>query len=110
MRVAGLPSWADGPALTLSEASVPDITPDDVLIEVVAAGVNRADLLQVKGLYPPPAGAPDWPGLEVAGIVREVGDAVTRWSAGDEVCALLPGGGYAEYAVVNHALVLPAPS
>lgn len=102
---------ADGETnvLALSKVPVPDCGPSDVLITVAAAGVNRADLLQIKGLYPPPPGAPQWPGLEVSGTVAAVGGAVTRWHVGDRVCALLPGGGYAESVAVDHSLVLPLP-
>jgi len=82
----------------------------EIAIEVHAAGVNRADLLQRAGHYPPPPGAPSWPGLEVAGAVTEVGDGVTRWSPGDRVCALLAGGGYATRVAVHEDLVLPVPA
>lgn len=81
---------------------------DDVVISVTAAGVNRADLLQRQGHYPPPPGAPAWPGLEVSGTVAAVGPD-SPWSPGDEVVALLDGGGYAERVVVPSALVLPRP-
>src|ERR687886_2113300 len=81
----------------------------DVVIEVSAAGVNRADLLQRQGHYPPPAGAPDWPGVECSGRIAEVGDGVEEWSVGDEVCALLSGGGYAERVAVPAGQVLPVP-
>ena len=81
-----------------------------IRIHVRAAGVNRPDLLQRRGHYPAPAGAPDTMGLEVAGEVDQVGDGVTRWAVGDRVCALLGGGGYADMAVVDarHALPIPA--
>src|ERR687886_195999 len=82
----------------------------DVVIEVSAAGVNRADLLQRQGHYPPPAGAPDWPGLECSGRIAEVGDGVEEWSVGDEVCALLSGGGYAERVAVPAGQLLPRPA
>lgn len=96
----------------LVERQVPDPTPaaHQVLIRVAAAGVNRADVGQRRGSYPPPAGAPDWPGMEVSGTIAEVGDRVERWSVGDEVCALLPGGGYADLAVAHAAEVLPIPA
>ena len=81
----------------------------EVLIEVAAAGVNRPDVLQRQGRYAPPPGAPDLPGLEVAGRVVQVGADVTRWKAGDEVCALLAGGGYAEYAAAAAELCLEVP-
>ncbi len=82
--------------------------PRQVVIDVVGAGVNRADLLQVAGHYPPPPGAPAWPGLEVSGVVSEVGEG-SRWRVGDEVVALVDGGGYATRVLVPDAQVLPAP-
>jgi putative PIG3 family NAD(P)H quinone oxidoreductase len=90
---------------------VPDPVPgpDDVLIEVAAAGVNRADLSQRQGLYPPPPGAPPYPGLECSGRIVATGANVTEWAEGDEVCALLAGGGYAELVAVNAGHVLPKP-
>ena len=81
----------------------------EVLIEVAAAGVNRADLHQRVGSYPPPPGAPDWPGLEVSGTVSALGDGVTDVAVGDRVCALLGGGGYAELAVAASGQLLPVP-
>lgn len=84
--------------------------PSEILIRVAAAGVNRPDLLQRAGLYPPPEGASKLPGLEVAGTVQAVGSAVLRWKVGDTVCALTPGGGYAEYALVDASNALPVPS
>ncbi|WNM27499.1 NAD(P)H-quinone oxidoreductase [Demequina capsici] len=95
----------------LRSASAPDpsVAPGVVIIDVMASGVNHADLLQRRGRYDPPVGAPRWPGLEVAGTVRAVGDGVTRWRVGDWVCALLQGGGYAEQAAVDESLVLPIP-
>jgi NADPH2:quinone reductase len=90
---------------------VPDIEPGrgEVLIKVSAAGVNRADVLQAAGRYPPPPGASELLGMEVSGVVAEVGDDVTGWSAGQNVCALLAGGGYAEYVAVPAEQVLPIP-
>lgn len=89
----------------------PDPVPrrGEVLIEVAAAGVNRADLHQRKGGYPPPKGAPEEPGLEVSGIVAALGDGVSEVAVGDRVCALLPGGGYAELAVCPVGQLLPVP-
>jgi putative PIG3 family NAD(P)H quinone oxidoreductase len=81
----------------------------EVRVDVVAAGVNRADLLQRAGKYPPPPGAPDWPGLEVSGVVSAIGPGVSSRRVGDEVVALLDGGGYAEQVVVREAQTLPAP-
>jgi putative PIG3 family NAD(P)H quinone oxidoreductase len=90
---------------------VPDAKPGrgEVLVKVSAAGVNRADLLQAAGRYPPPPGASELLGMEVSGVVAEVGDEVTAWSAGQEVCALLAGGGYAEYVAVPAGQILPIP-
>ncbi|WP_102961152.1 NAD(P)H-quinone oxidoreductase [Mangrovicella endophytica] len=96
--------------LVPGERSRPEPAAGEVLIEVHAAGVNRPDILQRKGAYPPPPGAPDWPGLEVAGRVVRCGDGVARFSPGDAVMALLPGGGYAEYAVADEGSVLPVPA
>lgn len=90
---------------------VPDPEPGDgdVLIDVAAAGVNRADLLQRLGFYPPPPGAPPYPGMECSGRIEAVGANVTGWQPGDEVCALMAGGGYAEKAAVPAGQVLPVP-
>ncbi|MER7455105.1 NAD(P)H-quinone oxidoreductase [Nocardia beijingensis] len=88
---------------------LPGPGPGEVAIEVVAAGVNRADVLQRYGLYPPPAGASDTLGLEVSGVVVEVGAGVEEWQPGDAVCALLAGGGYAERVNVPATQVLPVP-
>lgn len=96
--------------LKLVERDLLPVGTQDVVIRVAAAGLNRADLLQRRGMYPPPPGASDVPGLEVAGTVEAVGPEVTRWKPGDAVCALLPGGGYAEYAVAHQALTLPVPA
>jgi putative PIG3 family NAD(P)H quinone oxidoreductase len=88
---------------------VPRPQAGEVLIRVEAIGVCRPDSLQRRGMHPPPAGASDLPGLEVAGTVAACGSGVTAWKAGDAVCALLPGGGYAEYAVAPQQTVLPMP-
>jgi putative PIG3 family NAD(P)H quinone oxidoreductase len=95
--------------LTWHEA--PDIVPGhgEVLIKVSAAGVNRADLLQAAGNYPPPPGASDVLGLEVSGTISELGDGVSGWSVGQQVCALLAGGGYAEFVAVPAGQVMPIP-
>lgn len=96
----------------LSWQEVPDITAQQgqIVIDVASAGVNRADLLQAAGNYPPPAGASETLGLEVSGHVSEVGEAVAGWSVGQPVCALLAGGGYAERVAVPAAQVLPIPA
>src|SRR5262245_142305 len=83
--------------------------PGQLLIKVAAAGVNRADLLQVQGHHPPPPGAPATPGLEAAGTVAALGPEVSGWKEGDAICALLPGGGYAQYAVASELCCLPVP-
>src|SRR3954452_22149628 len=91
------------------QRAVPRPSDGEVLIRVDAAGVNRPDVLQRRGQYPPPPGASDIPGLEVAGTLVEVGGAVTRWQIGDRVCALIAGGGYAEYCVAPGPQCLPIP-
>jgi putative PIG3 family NAD(P)H quinone oxidoreductase len=91
------------------EVPTPRPGPGEILIRVEAAGVNRPDILQRRGLYPPPPGAPETLGLEVAGEVVMVGEGAPRWREGDRVCALLGGGGYAEYAVVDARHALPIP-
>jgi putative PIG3 family NAD(P)H quinone oxidoreductase len=90
---------------------VPDVVPDrgEVLVKVAAVGVNRADLLQAAGHYPPPPGASELLGMEVSGVVAAVGDDVSDWAPGQEVCALLAGGGYAEYVAVPAGQLLPIP-
>jgi len=88
---------------------VPVPKPGEILVRVRAAGVNRPDVLQRQGAYPPPPGAPETPGLEIAGEVTALGEGVKRYEAGDRVCALVPGGGYAEYAVVHEDNALPVP-
>jgi putative PIG3 family NAD(P)H quinone oxidoreductase len=95
----------------LTWAETADVAPQagEVVIRVVAAGVNRADLLQAAGKYPPPPGASETIGLEVSGTVAALGDGVTQWSVGTPVCALLAGGGYAEYVAVPAGQVLPVP-
>ncbi|MGP4109527.1 NAD(P)H-quinone oxidoreductase [Streptomyces sp. 4N509B] len=95
--------------LEWTEVPEPEPAPGEVLIEVVAAGVNRADLLQRQGFYDPPPGASPYPGLECSGRVAALGQGVADWAVGDEVCALLAGGGYAERVVVPAGQVLPLP-
>lgn len=97
------------PSLVWEEVPDPGVGPDEVLVEVRAAGVNRADLLQARGGYAPPAGTSDILGLEIAGEVGEVGANVTGWQRGDRVCALLPSGGYAERAAVPAAMLMRLP-
>lgn len=95
--------------LVWSEVDYPTMGDTEVIIEIHAAALNRADLLQREGKYPSPKGCPPWMGLEVAGIVIDCGKDVTRWKVGDEVCALLGGGGYAEYVAVDQGMVMPIP-
>jgi NADPH2:quinone reductase len=103
-------SWFGAPdALRLVERPMPSVGPDDVLIAVEAAGVSRADVMQRKGKYMPPDGASDIPGLDVAGSIAATGGNVREWKKGDRVCALLSGGGYAEYCSVPAVQVLPIP-
>ena len=89
--------------------AVPVPKPGEILVKVKAAGVNRPDVMQRQGGYPPPPGAPLTPGLEIAGEVVGLGEGVKRYEAGDRVCALVPGGGYAEFAVVHEDNALPLP-
>jgi putative PIG3 family NAD(P)H quinone oxidoreductase len=108
-------------AITIPEPGGPDVLtwtqvpdpappgPGEVLVQVAATAVNRADLLQRRGAYPPPPGAPAYPGLECSGTVRAVGDGVTAWKPGDQVAALLSGGGYAEQVVVAAGQLFPCP-
>jgi NADPH2:quinone reductase len=99
-------------SLIWKEVENPVLKSGEVLIEVYAAALNRADLMQRAGNYPPPPGAPDWPGLEIAGVIKEMtceAKAAGKWNTGDKVCALLGGGGYAEYAAVHHSMLMPIP-
>ncbi len=97
-------------SLVLREVPDPVPGPGEVLVQVAAAGVNRADLLQRQGRYPVPPGAPAWPGLECSGTVADLGEGVEHLALGDEVCALLDGGGYAEQVVVRATQVMPVPA
>jgi len=109
MRVVEVRQPGGPEALVLAERPVPAPGDDEVLIQVAAAGLNRADILQRRGHYPSPPGAPPNPGLEAAGSVVGVGRNVSEFSIGDKVCALLQGGGYSGYCAVNAAQVLPIP-
>ena len=109
MKVIEMTGPGGPEVLKLGERPVPSIEPGEVLIRVAAAGVNGPDLMQRKGLYPPPAGASDLLGLEVAGEIVAVGLAVKRWQPGDKVCALTNGGGYAQYCAVDAEQCLPIP-
>lgn len=101
------PGAAD--VLQLTDRPIPTPAAGEVLIKIAYAGVNRPDVLQRAGLYNPPPNASDLPGLEASGTIAAVGAGVTQWAEGDEVCALLPGGGYAEYALTPAAHCLPIP-
>ncbi len=110
MRAVTLSGPGGPEVLEWGEVPDPVLRPGEVLVDVVATAVNRADLLQRAGSYPPPAGASEILGLECSGIVSEVGEGVTGWSVGDEVCALLSGGGYAERVAVPAGQLLPRPA
>jgi NADPH2:quinone reductase len=97
-------------ALQSTDRPVPEPSESDVLIKVAAAGVNRPDIMQRKGLYPAPPGASDIPGLEISGTVIKTGNKVNHIKTGDPVCALVTGGGYAEYCIANAGLCLPIPN
>ena len=100
-----------GPSVLKSSVrSIPKPKRNEVLIKISYAGINRPDVLQRSGSYLPPPGASDLPGLEASGIIYAIGKNVTNWEVGDEVCALLPGGGYAEYAVTQASHCLPVPT
>lgn len=109
MRVIEISTPGGPEVLALTEAPRPSPLVNEVLIEVAAAGVNRPDILQRKGAYPPPAGASEIPGLEVAGRIAGLGQGVTQWKLGDEVCALVAGGGYGEFCVAPAVQCLPVP-
>ena len=110
MQVVEITEFGGPEVLEIGQRSYPKHAPDEILIRVHAAGVNRPDCLQRLGHYPPPKGATDIPGLEVAGIVERIGKKVTKFAVGDQVCALLPGGGYAEYAKCHESNVLAIPA
>lgn len=102
----------DGGRLEWEEVADPIINPDEALIKVEYAAVNRADLMQREGTYPPPPGCPDWCGLEVSGEIAALGEtakAKSKWEIGDKVCALLGGGGYAEYVAARYDMLMPVP-
>lgn len=102
----------DDKSLSWSEVPDPIIKSDEVLVKIEAAALNRADLMQREGDYPPPPGCPEWMGLEISGEIIEVGDGAkekSNWKTGDKVCALLGGGGYAEYVAVKYDMLMPVP-
>ncbi len=109
MRVIEMSGYGGPDVLRVGSRPVPEISDHEVLIRVAAAGVNRPDVGQRLGHYPPPKGASDILGLEVAGTIEQAGASVTNWSVGSPVCALVPGGGYAEYCAAPASLCLPVP-
>ncbi len=103
----------DDRSLRWDNVPEPKIKSEEVLVEIHAAALNRADLMQREGDYPPPPGCPEWMGLEIAGVIVEMGEEAKKksnWKIGDKVCALLGGGGYAEYVAVKYDMLMPVPS
>ena len=102
----------DDRSLSWSEVQTPVLKDGEVLVKVQYAALNRADLMQREGDYPPPEGCPDWMGLEISGVITELSDGAKKnsdWKTGDKVCALLGGGGYAQYAAVKYDMLMPVP-
>ncbi|WP_068255364.1 NAD(P)H-quinone oxidoreductase [Janibacter corallicola] len=110
MRAVSISEPGEADVLTLTEVEAPSAGPGQVVVQTAAIGVNRADIMQRRGFYPPPKGASPLPGLEVSGTISEVGEGVEDWSVGDEVCGLVDGGGYAEQVLVPAAQLLPVPT
>ncbi len=99
-------------SLRWDDVADPIIKPEEVLVEIHYAALNRADLMQREGDYPPPAGCPEWMGLEISGVIVKIGNEAAKnsnWKLGDKVCALLGGGGYAEYVAVKYDMLMPVP-
>ena len=102
----------DDRSLSWTDVADPIIKPEEVLVEIHYAALNRADLMQREGDYPPPAGCPEWMGLEISGVIVKIGEEAAKkstWKLGDKVCALLGGGGYAEYISVKYDMLMPVP-
>ena len=102
----------DDKSLSWANVSDPTVASEDVLVKIHAAALNRADLMQREGDYPPPPGAPEWMGLEISGEIVQIGNMAkekSKWKIGDKVCALLGGGGYAEYVAVKYDMLMPVP-
>jgi putative PIG3 family NAD(P)H quinone oxidoreductase len=110
MRAVTLPSFGGPEVLTVADVPTPELAPGEVLVDVVATAVNRADTLQRMGFYNPPPGASPYPGLECSGRIAALGPGVAGWRVDDEVCALLSGGGYAEKVAVPAGQLLPVPA
>src|ERR1039457_3007307 len=108
MTAIGIKTPGGPETLVPEQRMVPTPSDGEILVKVAAAGVNRPDVMQRQGLYPPPPGAPDIPGLEIAGEVVALGPNVKRWKTGDHVMALVIGGGYAEYTIAHEGHALPA--
>lgn len=109
MKAVTLNKYGDPSVLQISNVKIPNLEKDEILIKVVGAGINRPDIIQRAGFYPPPKGASNILGLEVSGIISEVGKELDNNIIGNEVCALLTGGGYAEYAKCHISTVMPVP-
>src|SRR6188508_2929166 len=107
MTAIGIKAAGGPDMLAPEQRPVPQPGAGEILVKVAAAGVNRPDVMQRKGLYPPPPGAPDIPGLEIAGEIVALGDGAKRWKIGDKVMALVVGGGYAEYCGAHESHALP---
>jgi len=110
MKAVVITEFGGPDVLQIREVPDPVVGPGEVVIDVAATAVNRADLLQRAGHYQPPPGAPEWPGLECSGTISAIGAGVLHWNLGDQVCALLSGGGYAERVVVPTGQLLPLPA
>jgi putative PIG3 family NAD(P)H quinone oxidoreductase len=110
MKAVVITEFGGPDVLQMRDVPDPVVGPGEVVIDVAATAVNRADLLQRAGHYPPPTGAPPWPGLECSGTISAIGAGVLHWNLGDRVCALLSGGGYAERVVVPTGQLLPLPA
>lgn len=110
VRAVTLPAPGGPEALVLADVEDPSPAPGEVLVDVAATAVNRADVLQRRGFYDPPPGASPYPGLECAGLISALGEGVAGWAVGDAVCALLSGGGYAERVAVPASQLLPVPA
>jgi len=109
MKAIHVQADQNGRPLVWQETADPTFGADEVLVDIHATALNRADLMQRAGGYPPPPGAPDILGLEMAGVIAETGAQVSGWQAGDRICALLPGGGYAERVAVPAKMLMPVP-
>jgi putative PIG3 family NAD(P)H quinone oxidoreductase len=110
MKAVVITEFGGPDVLQLRDVPDPVVGPGEVVIDIAATAVNRADLMQRMGHYPPPPGAPEWPGLECSGTISAIGAGVLHWNLGDEVCALLAGGGYAERVAVPVGQLLPLPA